>query len=395
MTEPLDLDAIRARVPWHYPATWTVEPAPVGDEHLVLYATDDPRAGLVATVPDYGYALAEFIAHARTDVPALLAEVERLTAELARSEDERRWNRRSCDLANAEARAMRPVVEAAVAYHATGKMADYRALTAAVDAYTAGHVEVPPTPTTDAEIEALPRLELADWERKLIDAQAGARQPQPRLTDLATVIGYVWTDPASGQQHTLAPEDVTVVVRAAQDAASGRTDPAEGDATHEAAPDAQRAAGAGGRFHPLFYRDTNGVQLTVSHQGDDGVAFVAALHRDAAEPYEQYGVVLPWDMCRELATRLLADNRSRLVDLATVTGYVWTDPKLGTQVLAPDEVAVVVRATQGTTPTKPIGIPHSVTEPSEGLTPDPTTNQAGSRPHVQRKDPRGASEGTS
>jgi hypothetical protein len=82
--ESLDLDAIRARVPTHYDAPWRVEyleaSADDADRWLVGYATDNPLAGLVAAVPDYGEDLAEFIAHARTDVPALLAALARSRA---------------------------------------------------------------------------------------------------------------------------------------------------------------------------------------------------------------------------------------------------------------------------------------------------------------------------
>jgi hypothetical protein len=77
----LDLTAIAGRVPEWYAAPWTYDFE--GDQWWVGYATDNPLAGLIATVPDYGERLAEFIAHAREDIPALLAEVQRLTAELA------------------------------------------------------------------------------------------------------------------------------------------------------------------------------------------------------------------------------------------------------------------------------------------------------------------------
>lgn len=80
-TPALDLDAVEARVPDGYDAPWRVEPSESG-EWLVAYATDCPQAGLVATVPDYGWTLAEFIAAARSDVPTLTAEVRRLRAVL-------------------------------------------------------------------------------------------------------------------------------------------------------------------------------------------------------------------------------------------------------------------------------------------------------------------------
>ena len=79
MTAELDLAAIEARMPAVYDGPWYVQPADDG-RWLVGYPTDNPKAGLIATVPDYGEHLAEFIAAARTDVPALVAEVRRLRA---------------------------------------------------------------------------------------------------------------------------------------------------------------------------------------------------------------------------------------------------------------------------------------------------------------------------
>lgn len=75
------LAEIADRIPHGYPGPWTVTPAKNGDgglDWLIGYPTDNPDAGLVATVPDYGEGLAEFIAHARQDVVDLLAEVHRL-----------------------------------------------------------------------------------------------------------------------------------------------------------------------------------------------------------------------------------------------------------------------------------------------------------------------------
>jgi hypothetical protein len=58
---------------------------------------------------------------------------------------------------------------------------------------------------------------------------------------------------------------------------------------------------------PFFYREkANGVTLAVTYQGSDGLAFVAQPRREATEPYEQYGVVLPRDVARALALRMLA-----------------------------------------------------------------------------------------
>jgi len=77
-TAPLDLDAIRHRVPLGHEGPWYVEFDEETGRWSVGYPSDNPLAGLIATVPDYGHHLAEFIAHARQDVPALLAEVDRL-----------------------------------------------------------------------------------------------------------------------------------------------------------------------------------------------------------------------------------------------------------------------------------------------------------------------------
>lgn len=58
---------------------------------------------------------------------------------------------------------------------------------------------------------------------------------------------------------------------------------------------------------PFWYLEpANNVALTVNSQGPDGLAFVAIPPRPATEPYEQYGVVLPRDVARTLALRMLA-----------------------------------------------------------------------------------------
>ncbi len=79
----MDLDAIKARAAAATPGPWYVER---GGEH------GDPFWAIAAILRDpYGdnslscgsdREVAEFIAHARTDVPALVAEVERLEAAL-------------------------------------------------------------------------------------------------------------------------------------------------------------------------------------------------------------------------------------------------------------------------------------------------------------------------
>lgn len=86
----LDLAAIRQRVekategPWDY----YVLPQPVGINRATLHSEHGPRETFwtVDLPPEIGAAGtesdAEFIAHAREDIPALLAEVERLRAKL-------------------------------------------------------------------------------------------------------------------------------------------------------------------------------------------------------------------------------------------------------------------------------------------------------------------------
>ncbi|MFF3848022.1 hypothetical protein [Streptomyces sp. NPDC002328] len=86
MTEPLSPEReqeIRESIPTVYGPPWTLHPNWEDGTWRVMYATDHPLAGLVATVPDYGEHLAEFIATARAAVPELLAEIDRLRAELA------------------------------------------------------------------------------------------------------------------------------------------------------------------------------------------------------------------------------------------------------------------------------------------------------------------------
>lgn len=69
---------------------------------------------------------------------------------------------------------------------------------------------------------------------------------------------------------------------------------------------------------PFFFTEpANGVQLAVTDQGSDGLAFVAQPHRAATEPYEQYGVVLPPSVVRELALRMLAHVGPRGPEQAT------------------------------------------------------------------------------
>lgn len=90
----LDLDAIRARAnaatdgPWYTDGPWLIED---GDDYccpkaLVMVTGPDRESIMVPERPDANDADAEFIAYARSDIPALLDEIERLQAILARVE---------------------------------------------------------------------------------------------------------------------------------------------------------------------------------------------------------------------------------------------------------------------------------------------------------------------
>lgn len=69
----------------------------------------------------------------------------------------------------------------------------------------------------------------------------------------------------------------------------------------------QATEGAEHLRRPFFHTEpANGVTLAVTYQGADGLAFVAQPPRAATELYEQYGVVLPRDVARDLALRMLA-----------------------------------------------------------------------------------------
>jgi hypothetical protein len=95
MADDLDLDPIRARAEAATEGPWASIPTVHGDPHVqtgepvdesgcAVIVAGFPRTRRVAlwTSPsDYGRADAEFIAAARADVPALIAEVERLQGE--------------------------------------------------------------------------------------------------------------------------------------------------------------------------------------------------------------------------------------------------------------------------------------------------------------------------
>lgn len=80
MTAPLDLDAIRARTEAATPGPWAAGRENVNELHWTLPANTLDRNGRRSYVAESESLLPdwEFIAHARTDVPALLAEVDRL-----------------------------------------------------------------------------------------------------------------------------------------------------------------------------------------------------------------------------------------------------------------------------------------------------------------------------
>lgn len=83
--QPLDLDAIAARLAAATPGPWTTGADEEWSDALAPWALviDPTRYPLVEMEPGArGAADAEFIAHARADVEQLLAEVRRLTERL-------------------------------------------------------------------------------------------------------------------------------------------------------------------------------------------------------------------------------------------------------------------------------------------------------------------------
>ncbi len=81
----VDLEAIRERLAMaaHFGTNWDYGDDPVNYEWTVSYATDNPKAGLIAPIPDYGEPIAELIAHAPRDLTDLLAVVDHLMAKHA------------------------------------------------------------------------------------------------------------------------------------------------------------------------------------------------------------------------------------------------------------------------------------------------------------------------
>ncbi|RCV51195.1 hypothetical protein [Marinitenerispora sediminis] len=73
----------------HLPS-WEIAPdLSDSGEWVIRYRDADGETGLVATVPDHGYAIAELVADAPADIAALLAEVDALTDRAALLQRER------------------------------------------------------------------------------------------------------------------------------------------------------------------------------------------------------------------------------------------------------------------------------------------------------------------
>ncbi|QSL99845.1 hypothetical protein SEA_ODAY_102 [Gordonia phage ODay] len=78
----LDLDAIEARANAAYVGPWTADPDSYGD--IWARAGHEGATVVVSADPALNTADAEFIAHARTDVPALVSRVRELEAAVRR-----------------------------------------------------------------------------------------------------------------------------------------------------------------------------------------------------------------------------------------------------------------------------------------------------------------------
>lgn len=75
--EPLDLEAIKARMAVARPGPWEETFTSFGEAQVWAYRHGEPEANRRIALFD-ARVDAEFVAHARTDVPALVSEVERL-----------------------------------------------------------------------------------------------------------------------------------------------------------------------------------------------------------------------------------------------------------------------------------------------------------------------------
>ncbi|ROS28901.1 hypothetical protein EDF22_0632 [Rathayibacter sp. PhB127] len=82
--KPLDLDAIEERTETIASGPWGVDEVPETGECRIIYtgdADEEPASIYAITAGGSTPAEAEFIAHAREDIPALIAEVRRLREE--------------------------------------------------------------------------------------------------------------------------------------------------------------------------------------------------------------------------------------------------------------------------------------------------------------------------
>jgi hypothetical protein len=81
-----DLEAIRKRAEVASPGKWTADDYTEGHEHKGMHVESDATRGTMSALASYVEpADAQFIAHARTDVPALLDEVHSLKHLLMRA----------------------------------------------------------------------------------------------------------------------------------------------------------------------------------------------------------------------------------------------------------------------------------------------------------------------
>lgn len=76
-----ELQAIRERAEKILPGPWRIKHT--DDTSYLPYGDCFPRELWISVTGDRSKETAEFLGHARTDIPALLAEIERLKAELA------------------------------------------------------------------------------------------------------------------------------------------------------------------------------------------------------------------------------------------------------------------------------------------------------------------------
>jgi len=86
MTEPLSNDELnqidaRAEAALPGPWSWTPDTPKMNGVHWNMRIKDQPGIRFGIYEYQHGYQNAEFIAHARTDIPRLIAEIRRLKAK--------------------------------------------------------------------------------------------------------------------------------------------------------------------------------------------------------------------------------------------------------------------------------------------------------------------------